>query len=437
MSSKNDKLRAATFWMDAMSNPSATQLKALAPVVADDIDMASRAGKDVVLEWMKSWPGKSLIRTGTWLEPAVVRDEVRVTCMFDEKAAYHHGELTLSFDAQGLITRASLVVSPAPEPLGSVILRVWGPRRSLDRLPDHLAATYGIEAKTTVPLDNGVLRVETSDHGRLVVRVFPAHRPVDEVKGDAAVLAFLEAQGFPAERRAGPVSILDGQGVLLTHFVEGKQPAATSRNAVAMADLLGRLHALEGGPKAARRESGGMHLYSADTSVESETNTAIACLEVAASRGADNKYEKLRLALLESDDFAGLPTALSHPDFHFKNTVAAKDGLVPIDWAGVGKAPRVLALAVLLFYGSQTKTGWDSKRVDAMLSAYGEHIDVTDDELDHLASAMQHRMLIHETYAWSVAKAQRRTFTSMGEWPKQIPTCEAMASYVRKRLRGA
>lgn len=435
VSSKSDKVRAATLWMEAMSKPGATQLKALAPVVAEHVAMVTRSGRSEVLEWMRSWPGKSMIRTGTWLEPAVVGGEVRVTCMFDAKAAYHRGELTLSFDADGIITNAAFVVSPAPEPLGGVILRVWGPRRGLDRLPDHLVATYGVEVKTTTALDNGVIKVDSRQHGRLVARVFPGDRPVAEVEGDAAVLTFLEKQGFPAERCAGPVSVLDGQPVLLTHFVEGKQPVATLRNATAMAGLLGRLHALKGGPKAARREAGGLHLYSADTTIESEVNTALACLEVAASRGTDQRYEKLRLALLEADDFAGLPTALSHPDVGFKNTIATKEALVPIDWAGVGKAPRVLALGMLLFYGSLAKAGWDPKRVDAMLAAYREHVDVTGDEVDHLATAMQHRMLIHETYAWCLAKAQRRTFTSMGEWPQQIPTTEAIADHVRTRLR--
>lgn len=325
--------------MDAMSKPGATELKALATVLAEDVSLRGHAGKDEVLNWIKSWPGKSLFRTGSWREPSVVGDQVRVTCMFDSKAAYYSGELTLSFDRDGRIAKPSLVVLPAPEPLGGVINRVWGPRRSLDQLTDHLGDSYGITVRSTTPLDNGVLKVETKDAGRLVARVFPADRPVAEVEGDAAILGFLEKQGFPAERCAGPVSVLDGQGLLLTHFVEGKQPAATSGNAAAMAGLLGRLHTLKGGPKAARRDSGGLHLYSADTTVRSELDTAVRSLEAGAFRGTDKKYDALRVALLEADDFAGLPAALSHPDFHFKNMVATTKAIVPIDWAGVGKAP--------------------------------------------------------------------------------------------------
>lgn len=429
-----DALHAATLWTAAMSKPAATQLKALASVLTDDIAVGSTvSGKEEVLAWLGSWPGKSMIRTGTWLEPAVAGDEVHVTCMFDKKAAYYAAELTLSVDRGGLIRKASMVVLPAPQPLGGAIHRVWGPRRALDRLPEHLADAYGITARKTTQLDNGVLKVETKDDGPLVVRVFPTDRPVAETKGDAAVLGFLEQQGFPAERSVAPVSVFEGQPVLVTGFVAGKQAAPTLRNVSAMGGLLGRLHALEGGPKAVKRKAGGLHLYTADTSIRGEIDTAIRCLEAGAFRGTDKRYEALMVALHEADDFAGLPTALSHPDFHFKNIVATKDELVPIDWAGAGTAPRVLALGFLLFYGSlaQTATGWDPKRVDAMMAGYLEHVPVTGNEVDHLAGAMLHRMLVHEAYGWCVGMASQRKPDPAREWPTNASMCEAIAEHVR------
>ena len=431
MSAKTDKLHAASLWMAAMSKPAATQFKALAAVLADDIAISSRSGKDEVLEWLGSWPGKSLIRTGTWLEPAVDGDEVHVKCMFDKKAAYYAGELTLSVDGDGIIRKASMLVLPAPQPLGGAIQRVWGPRRAVERLPDHLADAHGITARKTTQLDNGVFKVETKDDGPLVVRVFPADRPVAEVKGDAAVLGFLEQREFPAERCVAPVSTFEGQGVLVTGFVPGKQPTATLRNASAMAGLLGRLHALKGAPKAVKREAGGLHLYSAGTSIRSEIDTAIRSLEAGAFRGTDKRYDALMVALHEADDFAGLPVALSHPDFHFKNMVATKDDLVPIDWAGAGTAPRVLALGFLLFYGSLVQTGWDPKRVGAIVASYLEHVPITDDEVDHLAGAMLHRMLIHEVYGWCVGMASQRKPGPAKEWPTNAPMCEAIAERVR------
>lgn len=434
---KNDqaaRLSAARVWTAAMSKPGATQLKALGAAVVDDISISGHVGREATLERLRTWPGKAMFRTGEWGEPEAYRDHVTVKCLFDSKAAYYSGTLTLGFDKHGLINSAQLVVTAAPEPLGGVVNRVWGPRRGLDQLPEHLATTYGVKVKKVTPLDNGVLRVDRGDGEPWVVRVFPIDRPLAEVKGDAAVLKFLDTKGYPAERCAGDVSSHEGQGVLVTEFIKGKEPSSSAANVKQMADLLGRLHALKGGPKATKRPSGGLHLFTPDPSVRGEIDMAKTCLTAGAFRGTDKRYDQLAEGLEAADDFSALPTALTHPDFHFKNTVAGPDGLVPIDWAGAGTAPRVLALATLLFYGSLAPKGWDAKKVDAMFDAYRQHVSPTAAEIDRLAEAMQLRMLIHETYSWCVGMATQRKPSSRKDWPDNDKTCREIAAHVAARV---
>lgn len=418
--------------MDAMSKPGATQTKALSEVMASDFATATLKSKADTLAWFGTWPGKSLFRTGTWGKPVVDGGTVTAVCMFDAKAAYHRGIVRLTLGKDGLIRRAVIEVRAAPEPLGGVIHRVWGPRVGLDRLPDHLAETYGVTVKMMTRLDNGVLQVDRAKGAPWVVRVFPSDRPLADVRGDAAILRFLEEQDYPAERCLEDVSSFEGQGVLVTGFVKGKMADATAATWTKLAGMLGRLHALKGGPKAVKRNAGGLHLYTVDSTVRSEIDIARACLEAGSFRGTDKTWTALRDALANADDFASLPRGLSHPDFHVKNIVSASGALVPIDWAGAGHAPRVLSLGPVLFYGAVTPNGWSPKRVNAMAAAYGEHIQPTAAELDQLAEAMKHRMIIHETYSWCAGMATRRKPGSFKEWPHYNQTCDAIATHASR-----
>ena len=87
--------------------------------------------------------------------------------------------------------------------------------------------------------------------------------------------------------------------------------------------------------------------------------------------------------------------------------------------------------ASVTWHGSLIEGGWDPKRVDAMVASYLEHVAITDDEVDHLAGAMLHRMLIHETYGWCVAMANRQKPGKAKEWPTNATMCEAIAERVR------
>ena len=105
-----------------------------------------------------------------------------------------------------------------------------------ERLLVHLRERYGIGAVVATRLSvhkTYVFRVDRKDGDPWVARVFPPARPRAGVEGDAAILRFLERQGYPAERVAvdDPVSEFDGSAVLVTRFVDGT-PASRQRGEV-------------------------------------------------------------------------------------------------------------------------------------------------------------------------------------------------------------
>src|SRR3954452_13401108 len=116
-------------------------------------------------------------------------------------------------------------------------------RSSLDSLGAHLEARYGIRATRLVELDLGVFRVDRGGEPAWIARVFPAARPLELVEGDADILRFVASRGIAAERCAHdePVSVLDGQSVLVTECLPGLNGRSDTRG-----DTLFRLGALVG-----------------------------------------------------------------------------------------------------------------------------------------------------------------------------------------------
>ena len=139
------------------------------------------------------------------------------------------------------------------------------PGRPGERLRAHLETRYGITVDAMTELDLGVWRVGRADGPDWVARWFPARRPAEAVAGDAAILRYLAAHEFPAERCAAdePVSVLDGRSLLVTEWAD-PVPRQQRRDAIRAAGglshlgaLLGRLHTLDTTPAAS---AGGMAL---------------------------------------------------------------------------------------------------------------------------------------------------------------------------------
>jgi len=110
---------------------------------------------------------------------------------------------------------------PRPELAG--FTRQMYTRFFVDRLPAHLEERYGVQVSGVSELDLGGYRVSLGDGAGWVARLFPAARPAAETQADAEILRFVSGCDFPAERCAAaePVSVLDGQAVLVTQYVDG------------------------------------------------------------------------------------------------------------------------------------------------------------------------------------------------------------------------
>jgi catechol 2,3-dioxygenase-like lactoylglutathione lyase family enzyme len=132
------------------------------------------------------------------------------------------------------------------------------PGRPGERLRAHLETWYEITVAAMTELDLGVWRVRRAEGPDWVARWFPARRPAEAVAGDAAILRYLAAHEFPAERCAAdePVSVLDGRSLLVTEWAD-PVPRQQRRDAIRAAGglshlgaLLGRLHTLDTAPAA-------------------------------------------------------------------------------------------------------------------------------------------------------------------------------------------
>jgi Ser/Thr protein kinase RdoA (MazF antagonist) len=264
-------------------------------------------------------------------------------------------------------------------------------RSGLERLPAHLESAYGVRVAAIEPLDGGVMRVDLAHGRRWVARVFPAGRPRRAVEGDAEVLRYLEAEGYPAERLAHtePVSDLEGQCVLVTEFVEGGRASPDEAMLWKLGELLGRLHALPGGGGAIAREAGSLHHWSPEGgSVRRDIDAALSWLDEASEDPGD--LEALREAVASLDDGAGLPLALIHPDFQHENAIDAPGhGTVMIDWAGAGRGPRIVSLAILLVLAvNRNPNRLGLRAVQAAVEGYSQQIKLEPEEWERVPDAL-------------------------------------------------
>lgn len=247
-------------------------------------------------------------------------------------------------------------------------------RVGVEGLGRHLSERYGTEITGTSELDGGVYRVDHADGRRpWVARLFPRARPIEAVEGDAEVLTLVAAHGFPAERCvADPVSEHEGQGVLVTEWVDGVNGRGKGSPDLfgSLGRLLGELHGIprpEG--HASTRAAGSWHSLSIEGGGRDADVRHLRSLltDAASTAPADQQpsFDALDEELAALDVGEGLPSALTHPDFCSANVVLTDGGAVLVDWTGAGTAPRVLSLGLLL-----SSTGGDGASIDAVMSGY-------------------------------------------------------------------
>ncbi|HEX5268217.1 MAG TPA: phosphotransferase [Acidimicrobiales bacterium] len=272
---------------------------------------------------------------------------------------------------------------------GAVLEQMYH-RVGVDALPTHLETSYGIIVTRVERLDVGVFRVDHGGTGApLVARLFPAARPRAAAEADLAVLRYLAEVGFPAERPFGesPISVHDGQAVLVTEFV--KQVVKARRPAypiLALGAMVGRLHQLPI-PAGADRPAGALHHF-ADGTMGDELRAAAVWLDEVKARepatGA-GALEALRGAVATADGGDDLPEAFVHPDPVPKNAIFTATGPVLIDWTSAGRGPRLASLTLIL------RSGWAAV---PFMKGYIREVDLNEEERDRLAGLLFSRAII-------------------------------------------
>jgi len=284
---------------------------------------------------------------------------------------------------------------PTAGRIGRFMERTYS-RHGMAGLPAHLEAAYGISVKGVRELDVGVVRVERRDGPDWVARVFASGRPLAAAEGDAENLRFLEDAEYPAERCAhsAPVTTYEGQAVLVTEQVAGRNGGRGEASFRRHGELLGHLHTLPPAPGAGERPGGGWHHLVSQGSPRDEVAAALALVGDAEARVLDSQrtlYGALRDELARAESCDGLPEALIHPDFVPANVISSRSaGAVLVDWTGAGRGPRLWSLAFLLWAAGAGGSGC----IDAVVEGYGRHVELEPAELERLAGAIGARPLI-------------------------------------------
>ncbi len=280
-----------------------------------------------------------------------------------------------------------------------------------EHLLAHLRDHHGIDAVAATPVsrhNDHVFRVDRRDGDPWIARVFPPARPKANVEGDATILRLLEGQDYPAERLAteDAVSAFEGSSVLVTRFIEGRllpSPAVgaegTEKFAI-MGDLLGRLHALPPEESGVRPGGASGEDPTHEGAPRQDLLAALAFLDAVDTKVAPatrERFDQLRDQVRSADDGQGLPESLVHGNLmHAPDHVIVSDqGPVAIQWKGSGRGPRLADFAYLM-WGTWLNPEW----IDAAVTAYRQHIELTDEELDRLEAVMHIRPLYLAAFDW-------------------------------------
>ena len=262
------------------------------------------------------------------------------------------------------------------------------------------------------------------DGGRQVYLVGRAHgppwvlrtHPVEECRqspfATAAVLEFLEEQGYPAERLVRATTgdaVIEHGGVqlLMTAFVQGA-PVDTSAAALrTLGAATGRLHALPAPTATAPAViPPAAMLPRPELAYAMSELRSVAALVPAHLR---KRYAALVRAVERIDALEDLPLVLVHNDCHPANARIVPSGeAVLFDWEGAGRGPAVLDVGFLLA-SADGGAPWapgappDEGRVAAVIEGYCRHHALTPGELNRLADAVRFRSIVFGAASFAAA----------------------------------
>ncbi len=319
------------------------------------------------------------------------------------------------------------------------------------RLTAILESHYGTRVKVLRPFveyagEGGVYRVDRPDGPPWVLRLFASDRPLERVRGDAAILEYVGRHGVSTERLVPMLdgsgsTELDGRGVLVTRFVAGTRPNRGPTTLRRLGEVVGRLHALPPPPAGDRwlgRRAGAIpsddlpygrgHLDRIAGRVPPENLTT---------------YETLWAALDATDDCEALPSGLIHSDCHLANTILTPEGQpVLIDWVGSGQGPRVAALGLLLYTcavqapgdAPDSLIGPDPVQirvaVEAVIDGYCRHHLLTRAELERLPDAVRFRPVVVAAREFATSLERGEPSDPSGWWAR-YGEAETVAAHAR------
>jgi Ser/Thr protein kinase RdoA (MazF antagonist) len=280
------------------------------------------------------------------------------------------------------------------------------------------------------------MRVDRHDGDPWVARAFPPARPRRGAEGDAAILRFLDANGYPGERLAAddPVSEFEGSTVLVTEFVANRS-LPREQWATIMGDMLGRLHALSADESIVRPGGAEGGDPSREGSPRQDLLAALAFLDSVDTKvpPADrDQFERLRERVRSADAGDGLPEALVHGNFLAgdpDHAVMTDAGPLVVNWKGSGRGPRLADLGWVL-WGC-----WNEADAVPVIEAYSKHVTLTTEELDRLPAVMAIRPLYLTSFGYrrNILKGWNEDVLGFSD-PAHL---EAVAETVRNRLAGS
>lgn len=305
-----------------------------------------------------------------------------------------------------------------------------------DQLVHCLANRYGNGIASVDPVETGVYRVRREDGPDWAVRLFPRYRPVEWVRGEAAILQALAEADYPAERPAvpEPVFVHEGQGGLVTEWVEGMRPRGSVPLFHHLGSELARLAVLPSKTAALARDGGAWHHLGVQGRPADEIRAArhlLAAFGEEVSPRHRPLLAQLRDELEALDALTDLPDGFIHPDFVPRNLLETAAGdRVMIDWTGSGRGPRLAALGFLCWAAGVRSL----ERAAAAASGYRSVVELESEEMSRLRAAIWYRPLVFAV--WGVAMGGQGLTETLRELAQSRELAQAITERAGEALTG-
>lgn len=313
-------------------------------------------------------------------------------------------------------------------------------------LVEEQYAVQDIQLRSLSPYNfdwRGIYHVESGDHVSRVLRAFRQDTSENWLLKPAAMLLFLEEQGYPAPRVVRTLSgelvgTANGWWTFMTTFVEGAQVNYSTHSLRALAGRTAQLHMLDLDRAAAA-------VPPIQASWKHPQQAVPECLQLL-TRVRDQIPPELQTfydevsATLERMQQANLPVAIVHGDCWPGNAVQTPDGdIVLIDWDGAGYGPPVLDIGGLLLTCHFAQSQFplitpNPSLISAVVEGYCQHRPLTHAELAMLVDAVRFDNAFHFARSLqSILQDNWREDIGLQKMRLRCEVAEEIAVIARKR----